>query len=562
MVVLAAACSGEKQATKPGSGSPTGDPFAQNEEVTTLYFDAATLQAQNEYALAAEKYRELLALDKDNHAAAYNLALVLREEGQLAEALPYARKSVEEHQENFWYYILLADLQKQNDQLPKAIKTMEDATDRFPKEVDLKLRLSDLYVMNEDYEKVLELFEAIERRTGENEVIAQQRKRIYMLMDKPERAAEELRQLIRENPGNNEYYYQLHDLYISTKQPDKAIQVLEELYKVDPRDGKVIFKLVNHYQQTGQQAKAKEMMNSAFESPQVPLEAKVQFLLKLMLEQDTQAESDRIQQLIYQLYTSDPDNAMLLTLMGDRAMAMQQPDSARFFFRKALDKDQLNRQVWEQLIQTDLRIDSMQALKNDTEEALIIYPNHLQFNYYNGLANYQLGAYEDAVRPLEKALKLAREDNAYKAQLHTLLGDVHNQLDDLEQAMEHYEQALMLDPGNVLAMNNFAYFLAVRDTNLDRALELIQEVIRKEPRNAAYMDTYGWVYFKQGDYQNARKWVEKSFRASPSGEVAEHLGDIYFRLENPEKAMKYWKKAQELGVETPELKRKIESGKL
>ena len=80
-----------------------------------------------------------------------------------------------------------------------------------------------------------------------------------------------------------------------------------------------------------------------------------------------------------------------------------------------------------------------------------------------------------------------------------------------------------------------------------------------EPNNNSYEDTYGWVLYRLGRYQDARMWLEKALsnNVSKSATLVEHYGDILFKLGDRESALSYWKKAKEYGSKSELLERKI-----
>ena len=85
-----------------------------------------------------------------------------------------------------------------------------------------------------------------------------------------------------------------------------------------------------------------------------------------------------------------------------------------------------------------------------------------------------------------------------------------------------------------------------------------ERAVAADSANGAYLDTLGWIYFKLGDYQTALKYISRAvqFRDN-SAEVWEHLGDIYEKLNDPEKAKEHWKKALELDKNRDWLLKKI-----
>ena len=120
-----------------------------------------------------------------------------------------------------------------------------------------------------------------------------------------------------------------------------------------------------------------------------------------------------------------------------------------------------------------------------------------------------------------------------------------------------------IDASNALVLNNYAYYLAVRGEQMEKAEEMSKKSLEKEPENASYLDTYGYILFKNGKYEEAEKYIKKSLDKEPeSGEINEHYGDVQYKLGNKEAAMDYWKKAKKYGSEGEDLKKKIEEGKL
>lgn len=90
-----------------------------------------------------------------------------------------------------------------------------------------------------------------------------------------------------------------------------------------------------------------------------------------------------------------------------------------------------------------------------------------------------------------------------------------------------------------------------------------KESLKKDSSNASFLDTYGWIYFKLGNYAEAERYVKKAIDAGEvSAVVYEHLGDIYSKLNQHEKAKEYWAKALERDAKNALLKEKLARGSL
>jgi Tfp pilus assembly protein PilF len=88
-----------------------------------------------------------------------------------------------------------------------------------------------------------------------------------------------------------------------------------------------------------------------------------------------------------------------------------------------------------------------------------------------------------------------------------------------------------------------------------------KQAITAEPDNSAYLDTYGWILFRQENYTDAAVYIEKSVATGKASAVVhEHLGDVYLKLGRKEQAIELWKKALEMDSKNETVKEKILHG--
>jgi len=122
----------------------------------------------------------------------------------------------------------------------------------------------------------------------------------------------------------------------------------------------------------------------------------------------------------------------------------------------------------------------------------------------------------------------------------------------------------MLNPLNSIVLNNYAYYLSLRDENLEKAKQMAEKSVEVDPYNNNNLDTYAWVLYKLADYKNALEWIEKAYNngGGSSGVVLEHYGDILFKLGKKEDALDYWKQAYEKKDFSEFLEKKIKDKKL
>ncbi len=92
---------------------------------------------------------------------------------------------------------------------------------------------------------------------------------------------------------------------------------------------------------------------------------------------------------------------------------------------------------------------------------------------------------------------------------------------------------------------------------------MIKIAIKADSTNSSYLDTYGWIFYRLGDYKSAKFYVQKAIdKGGASSEVYEHLGDILFQTGNKDSAKEMWQKALNMDESNSELKIKIEKGEI
>ena len=201
-----------------------------------------------------------------------------------------------------------------------------------------------------------------------------------------------------------------------------------------------------------------------------------------------------------------------------------------------------------------------EELYESTNQAKHIFSEKLDIYLLNAISALEIKEYTVAVQSLNHALPLVEDDDNTLVSIYTFLGDAYQKLDYYSLSDKYYEKVLEIDPDNVLVMNNYAYFLILRDENLEYARKLSRYTIRKNPKNSHYLDTYGWILYKQGKLRRARWYIKRAMNNmdmnNPSYEVYDHYADIALDFGNIDKAITYWKKAYAIEPK-PEIYKKI-----
>lgn len=105
-------------------------------------------------------------------------------------------------------------------------------------------------------------------------------------------------------------------------------------------------------------------------------------------------------------------------------------------------------------------------------------------------------------------------------------------------------KALMHEiPANEQApiQNAIGYLMSNQpDSDLQEAEALIRKAVSAEPNNPAYLDSLGWVLFKQGQAEAALPYLHRAFAADPDAEIAAHLGEVLWTQGKHDEAKRIW----------------------
>lgn len=149
--------------------------------------------------------------------------------------------------------------------------------------------------------------------------------------------------------------------------------------------------------------------------------------------------------------------------------------------------------------------------------------------------------YDASLKVLNAALA-AHQDSTDLRYSRAMVSEKLGNLSQLEQDLEHI---ISLDPNNATALNALGYTLADRTSRLDEALKLIKKALAIAPKDPAILDSLGWVYYRMGRLQDALKLLQQAFEVFPDAEIAAHLGEVHWALDDKQTAKDIWKKALE-----------------
>lgn len=541
------------------------------DEKSRLEFDYSFMEGvrskiTGNYQEALGWFDNCLKILPSSPVAKFEIAGILTANNDFNGALQLAREAVAGNGENIWYKILLASILQKKSMIEEACNVYADIISKYPNREEFYLIEADLYVSVEKWQKAIEVYDRYESQYGITEPVSIEKIKLYTKLDDSKKASNELLKLIRKFPDRSEYLSLLAELYFNYNQDKKGLQILDRLLKADPENGFIHFYLADYYRSKKQPESADEHTKCALASDQIENGYKIQYILKLVLNPDTtlvsDAELDSYMALLMQKYS---DDLAVRALHSDFLKKDNKLAEAKKELEYILSKDQSNYLIWEELLLLCNEISDTVCMREKSIEAIKYFPEQPLPYALAGISFMMRNNFREALPFFKRGVDLTDENANLKSQFYSYLADCYYNLDSVQEAFGMFDKVLEINPNDILALNNYAYYLSLRDENLSLAEKMSSKAVSIESDNPTYLDTYAWVLYKRGDYSQAKFYIKLAIEKSkePSGVLYEHYGDILYRSGEKEKAMEMWKKALESGTDKmDELKRKIETGVL
>jgi tetratricopeptide (TPR) repeat protein len=531
--------------------------------VKQMFFAALREKTIENYSLAGDLFNKVLQADPANDAAMYELANIRVNQKNQTSAIELLERAVTLKPNNEYYWVQLAELYEKSNQAEKLNHVFNELTRLNPDKPEYLFNKATLLTEDKNYDEALKVYNQLEAVLGPTDDILAARQKIYLKQGKLDQATAELQETIKNNPNEIRYYLLLSELYNSNGFNDKALDILLRAEKINNANPRVHLALADIYRDKKNNDASFNELKLAFASADLSVDQKVRIVLGYVPKfPDANAKQSALM-LSRIIRDTQPEDAKANSLYGDMLMQNDQLKEARAAYKKAVTINGQVYAIWEQLVRIDLSDNDITNAIKDGQEALTIFPNQAWLNYLVGVAFVQNKDYSKALGYLSNVPLLETADRSLLSLNYSAIGDCYHSLKDIKKSDEAYNKALEYNPDNVYTLNNYAYYLSLRNEQLDKAAVMSKHSNELQPNLASFQDTYAVILFKQRKYTEAKTWIDKALfnDKGKSAVEVEHLGDILYGLGQPGEAVQNWKKAKSIGGGSPVLERKINERK-
>lgn len=416
---------------------------------------------------------------------------------------------------------------------------------------------------NEDMLHVLETWTKVE---GGSEYVEVMRMKTLNRLGRYNEAITIADKLAEENPSNEYYAAARAESLLESGDTAQAGQEARKLKEKYPQSPSVQVLLIHYLNETKQRDQMLKAVADVILNDDQEMGLRTSMMQSLMSDVRSPEEEKQVVQVFDSLMTQPLEDASLPELYIHYLVSKHAPDSAYMpAMRRMIDIDPSDNSARLMMVQDALNRKDYGETITQCREGIRYNPQNLIYYHIGGGALYQEKRYEESLVLFKQGLPFVKDTKELEtvSNFYSSYADALHETGHRDEAYALYDSALVYNPVNTVALNNYAYFLSLDGIRLDYAREMSSKVLEIEPNNPTYIDTYAWILFLNKDYNEALSYIDKALEKvndePGDGSLYEHAGDIYYHLDKRTEALRFWRKAETLGGGSEMLSKKIKN---
>ena len=516
------------------------------------------------YHLIAYAY----SLDSTNTSIAFYMGVAKFERtsfehtDELTAALAQMRKHVEAHPEDKYEARLYAHAAFLVNQYQEGLRVLNIQHQLYPQDDNLLSTMADAYEKTSDYKKALAIYDTLQQWRGQSVELSSAKLKAYQALNDTTGAIHEMRALLASAPTNADYNLAMGKMLFMFGYRDSAMVYYDKAQQYEPDNGLTYLTKAEYYLALGDTLNYDRQTYQALVSTDLDVESKLQILVNytktLLSAKDTTHRTDHLFDVLIEQHPLEPQ---IRVLYSEYLMFIDNNEGAAEQIDYALNLDPTNEELWTRLMAYHLYAGNYEKAIEVGDKAIRLNPDNVELYSYLGSSCYSVKQYDKAIEVYDKALAILDSTQVDdRSNLLSGKADVKFAMGDTIAAFALYDQSLDINPDNPGTLNNYAYFLALSNRDLDKAERMSAKTIVEDAANPTYLDTYAWVFYMRKEYTMAQLYIEMAINneEQPTSELFEHYGYILLANGDKQKALEQWRKAIELKPDNEQLVKQIE----
>lgn len=526
--------------------------LSENDSKRFSYFflEATRQQQMGNYAATFDLLKHCLDINPSAPEVYYSLATIYRAMGDKLSMLSCMDKAATLSPDNDTYLERLGDAYLGLRDYENAINVYERLFANNPGRTEVLTTLIQLYNWRPDYPKVIEALNRMETIEGSNEDITLSKMQVYALQGDKKKEYNELRNLARQHPYDYNYRVMMGNWLLQNGKKKEALAEYNAVLKKEPSNIMARMSILDYYKSEKLDTLAKEQTIQLLLSPHTEQDSRMLLMRQFISDSETDPaiDSTQVLQVFRKMLAMPQPNAEMAELQAAYMSLKKMPeDTIDKALEQVLDIEPANVGARIQLIQNAWDKKNFDRIIALSKPAIEYNPDNIVFYYFQGLAYTQKDDDDNALDTFRKGVGQVNESSNKDlvSDFYCIMGDILHQKGFDEEAYAAYDSCLYWKANNIPCLNNYAYYLSIKDRDLAKAEQMSYRTVKAEPKNSTYLDTYAWILFRQQRYQEAKVYIDQAIAndSTVSNVIIEHAGDIYMMTGDVDKALEYWKKA-------------------
>ena len=538
--------------------------LADKRKAEYIFVEAQKQKLYNNYDAFYDLLSYAHEIDPDNTAISFYMGMCLLRMNNTTkercdQGLALMKTHFDAQPEDLYETTFYSDANMQLGHPEEALRALKVLNEYNPNRLELQVRLAEAYSQSGDYIHSNATYDSIAAIFGNAIQITSSKIENYIAMNDSAGALREMHGLLSTAPQNATYNIAMSGLFQHYGMNDSAFYYLDRAQLYEPNNGYIYLARAQYYNANGDSVAYEQQIYSALTAEQLDVDTKLDVLLGYIHQQLAKEDTtQRIDNLFTVLIEQHPHEAKIHQLYSEYLYAKKDLKGAIEQLGYCLDVNPTDADSWRNMVILNIMDDNYADAIKASEKALEYNPDNLDLYQYVAGCYHQMKSYSKAISIYMKILELTDStDLQRRSEIITGIGDTYSELGDTIKTVESYEQALEIDPNNSSALNNYAYYLAQRGQDLDRAERMAALAVKYEPENANFIDTYAWVYFAKKDYKMALLYIKRAVELDDDNHLLEHYGDILWFNDEKEAAVEQWIKALDMDPDNELLQRKV-----
>lgn len=534
-----------------------------------FFMEAMVQRQKGNNDAAFDLLRHCQELNPEAAEVYYFLAQYYAELKNAEKATACVKRAAALAPENETYMETLAQAYIRQQDYANAILVIEGIYERNKDHLDLLEMLFQLYQQVGDNEQAVEVLNRLEKIDGKSERLSLAKSEIYTRMGNKKAAIAEMHELAKQFPNDQNCQAMYGEALMMNGQIKKALAIYHQVLEAEPDNNRVLLSLRTYHQSQGDMAVADSLTERVLMNRNTTSAEKIQLLRQeISASEASGGDSTRVMTLFHQILAHPNCDADMALFCVSYMNAKKMPkDSIRQVLEQVLAIAPDHAGARLQLVGYAWEEEDLDRVIDLCQEARQYNPDEMAFYYYQGIAYYKKDNLDGALSAFQNGIGVINDESspAIVSDFYAVMGDILHQKGLPEEAFAAYDSCLQWKDDNIGCLNNYAYYLSERGERLDKAETMSFKTVKAEPKNATYLDTYAWILFMQERYSEAKIYIDQALQNmedSVGNEVIiEHAGDIYAQNKDIDRALSYWRDAQQKKPEDQLLLRKIKQKK-